>query len=283
MNISPKKDYDHNTSCRQRFQVSAFTLIELLVVIAIIAVLMGILMPSLNRAREQGKRISCMNNMKQLLLGWNMYAEENNEKIVFSITGRDYETNNSYGGSTRKRQKCWVYYMGASALEEEQREGLRDGGLFPYIKDEKLFRCPTGVRGELITYSIPDAMNGHRGHMTMPDRHPIMMRTNIDTPAMRTVFLDEGRLSGSSWTLWYDQPAWWDQVTKRHNVGTNIGMADGHAEYFKFNDPRTRWMAEHENWQSEGRFTSQAVQPGNQDLWKMQRSVWGELGYTPKL
>ncbi len=47
-----------------------FTLIELLVVIAIIAVLMAILMPSLNRAREQGKRASCLSNLKQLQMAW---------------------------------------------------------------------------------------------------------------------------------------------------------------------------------------------------------------------
>ena len=49
-----------------------FTFIELLVVIGVIAVLMGILMPALNRAREMGKRAACLNNTKTLAFGWGM-------------------------------------------------------------------------------------------------------------------------------------------------------------------------------------------------------------------
>jgi prepilin-type N-terminal cleavage/methylation domain-containing protein len=54
-----------------------FTLIELLVVIAIIAILMAILIPTLNRARELGKRATCLSNLKQLTLAWIMYADDN--------------------------------------------------------------------------------------------------------------------------------------------------------------------------------------------------------------
>ena len=64
----------------------AFTLIELLVVIAIIAILMAILMPALNRAREQGKRAACLSNVKQMTLAWILYADDNDGKMASGNT-----------------------------------------------------------------------------------------------------------------------------------------------------------------------------------------------------
>lgn len=65
-----------------------FTLIELLVVIAIIAVLMGILMPVLHKAKEQGKDIACKNNLRQVGLGANLYAEDNNLYVPRGAAGQ---------------------------------------------------------------------------------------------------------------------------------------------------------------------------------------------------
>ena len=122
----------------------AFTLIELLVVIAIIAVLMAILMPALNRAREQGKRAMCSGNLKQLTLAWIMYADDNDGKICAANIGHS-----DYG---------WVAAMDVSDSIESQIRAMKMEKLYPYCTNLKLYKCPTGIRNKIQTYSIVSSM-----------------------------------------------------------------------------------------------------------------------------
>jgi prepilin-type N-terminal cleavage/methylation domain-containing protein/prepilin-type processing-associated H-X9-DG protein len=281
-----------------------FTLIELLVVIAIIAVLMAVLMPALKRARELGRRAACLNYLRQLALAWNMYADENDDKIV---NGEAYEGGNGLAPvptSGRHRGERWWtgddcgdFWMGEHLPMETQLNAIRAGALFPYTKNEKLYRCPTGVRGEMRTYTITDAMNGLRRDGTYNGDVGVRVgrtvlwvkkRTEITVPgpAYRIVFLDEGRITPDSYACHYLNERWWDPPFVRHGDGTNVSFADGHADYWKYRGRKTI---------ETGKLAAVPYLDANplhqmvpespddfQDLYKMQKAIWGRLGYTPR-
>jgi len=208
-----------------------FTLIELLVVIAIIAILMAILMPALHRAKEQGERAACLSNLKNLQLAWMMYADENDSKIVCGDSGEYTQP---------KGEIYWVQRDYVQSMTPKQKEkAIMDGGLYPYTKDLKVYKCPQGVRGETRTYSIADSMNC-KGWDTR--RKMVKKVSEIKDPTFRIVFLDdggEGFAHMGGWTVYAVEQQWWDPPPVRHGDGTNYSFVDGHIDYHKWEDIRT--------------------------------------------
>jgi len=284
----------------------AFTLIELLVVIAIIAILMAILMPALNRVKEQGKRAACLGNMKQLALCWIIYADDNDDKIV---------NGEAYGGGDglaptptsghHKGEQYWTgddigdFWAGINLPQDMQNRAIRAGALFPYCKDENLYRCPTGMRGEMRTYTITDAMNGLYRTGTRNDTGNTGARNGrtvlwvkrraeitVPGPAYRIVFLDEGRITPDSYATHYQSEQWWDPPFVRHGDGTNVSYADGHADYWKFKGMKTLEIGKLAAVPGRNANDLHQMVPESeddyQDLYRMQKAVWGALGYSPR-
>jgi hypothetical protein len=148
--------------------------------------------PSGQRARQ---RAACLSNLKQLTVTWILYADDNDNKIVHACTGKLGEN------PIPTNEDGWVHWAGYvdATTDQAQIRAVQEGALFPYCKTEKLYQCPTGLRGEMRTYSIVDSMNG------WPSSGPhIKNRMQITRPGERVVFLDEGWVTFASWSIPYD-------------------------------------------------------------------------------
>ncbi len=122
-----------------------FTLIELLVVIAIIAILAAMLLPALGAAKQRAQAIGCMSNTHQIMLAWQMYADDNQGVLA----PNDYPFTTPYwtAGANKDKMKNWVVGTMVSALDSGQQKGpleLRDPNtvLSSYLPNVKIYHCP---------------------------------------------------------------------------------------------------------------------------------------------
>jgi len=196
-----------------------FTLVELLVVIGIIALLVSILLPALNKAREDAKRVRCLSNERQLVMAWQMYAADNKGKIVGSNTPQ-YPSN-----------PWWYWAAGGNTLNS-----LYDGKLWPYIKNYDVYKCPNDRIMYTHTYAINGYLAGENG-----DR---VFTTGAIKKAHATfVFIEEldvrGYLINSFMPTHYPSNNWNDIPGNMHMNAGIISFADGHAVIWPFADPRT--------------------------------------------
>jgi type II secretory pathway pseudopilin PulG len=215
-------------------------LIELLMVIAIIALLASMLLPALRAARSEGNRISCQNNLRQLAVGTQMYAADNEGRLP---------DNNP--GSTND----WVRGNLLLPTDATNQVLLQQGKLFPYVNHTATYHCPADksqTNGTLRVRSY--SMNGWVGSRYMDTyARPTRFRTFIRDselaavgPANIWLMLDEHERSIND--AWFqvtmdDSRPFASFPASRHELAYDLSFTDGHIELYRLRDPTTLRLA----------------------------------------
>jgi type II secretory pathway pseudopilin PulG len=230
----------HRTGAQSQ---TAFTLVELLVVIGTIALLAVVLLPAFAGAKPDGQAIQCRNNLRQLTVGWTMYAGDNTDKFLDPakwVSGKM-----DWGNSVDNTDVSSM--LNTDAL------------IFPYVKSATFFKCPADVyqspqnMGPRIrSYSLDGVLGGapSLGSNYAPGNPP-EMRTYITTykvselskpgPGNIYVFLDEhpdsindGAFMLNAGRYPIGNEKWRDFPGSLHNRCVSISFADGRAEMHRW-------------------------------------------------
>lgn len=229
---------------------AGFTLLELTAVVAIIVVLVSLLVAALNQTKEKALRISCMDNLKQLQLAWEMYTDDHEGLLPLNQTanGPAHHRIPNRGNSSNS----WV--VGTPRMDRSTMN-LQRGSLFQYVKSAAPYRCPMdgshvdGHPGIQRTRSY--SMNAYLGGDDV--FNPATRYSELDRPGNTFVFIEEheqslwessfmvipsikpGKVRASASPL----NSWLSTPSDRHEQGCNISFADGHIEYWRWYSPKS--------------------------------------------
>jgi len=233
---------------KSQTRANAFTLIELLVVIAIIAILASLLLPALTKAKQKAQAIQCLNGLRQLTLGWVMYAGDNNGKLV---PDGDQQAPLGLTFPDARILPGAQYFQwcpgNMNAFSMNHTNWIQAGGIYSYVNTTIVYKCPSDRKG----YSFGSIVYPHaRSYSMNCFLNPIIPWGNkgnfykdtefiLPGPSKTYVLIDENEYSINDSYFVSDPgtPNWWQDIPAvRHGNRGGLSFADGHSEIRKWSD-----------------------------------------------